>query len=351
MVQRAEKKLYLDTMVHRGDGISLAGGDGAAAAAEDPSAAPAADAGSGLSGAELLATLRFGADALFRTDEGAEPSDEELDALCDRSEGGEARRAALLGGRLDADASKSAAEFVGSGQPLSTFILHGEDFGASRRAAAKAAAEDPLASIAHKFLARSGRSRTTTTVMVDGFAVKRANMYSLEEGEPSVFEREAAAGGGAHGGFGSGGGDDATLAAPPGAGAPSAGGALDGGADGGGGGGKRHVDRAGRDYPHADLCQVCWSDGRLFCCDQCPAAYHAACVGETERALERANPWACPHHACATCGRKAAAAGGLLFRCECCASAFCEVRAACVVAPLPFSFGLALVVFSDPQHV
>ena len=30
------------------------------------------------------------------------------------------------------------------------------------------------------------------------------------------------------------------------------------------------------------------------------------------------NSWACPHHQCATCGRKAAAAGGLLFRCISC---------------------------------
>jgi len=34
--------------------------------------------------------------------------------------------------------------------------------------------------------------------------------------------------------------------------------------------------------------------------------------------------WACPHHSCATCGRKAAAAGGLLFRCAVCPQAFCE---------------------------
>ncbi len=33
---------------------------------------------------------------------------------------------------------------------------------------------------------------------------------------------------------------------------------------------------------------------------------------------------ACPHHNCATCGRTTAAAGGLLFRCEMCDTAYCE---------------------------
>ena len=35
-------------------------------------------------------------------------------------------------------------------------------------------------------------------------------------------------------------------------------------------------------------------------------------------------PRACPHHTCSSCGRSTSAAGGLLFRCECCVSAFCE---------------------------
>jgi hypothetical protein len=276
MVQRAEKKLYLDTMVHRG------GGDAAATGANGEEAGP--------SGAELLATLKFGADALFRTEAGAEPSEEELDALCDRTPGGDARRAAL-GARLDAAAARSAADFEGSGAPLSTFMLHGEDFSGARAAAARAGADD-MARIAAEFAERSARSRTSTTVVIDGFAVKRANMYSLAQGEPSVFEREA---------------DEAAR------------GGKSAGADT-----QRRLERPGRDYPHIDLCLVCWSDGTLFCCDQCPAAYHAECVGETPKALERANPWACPHHACSTCGRKAAAAGGLIFRCECCASSFCE---------------------------
>jgi len=294
MVQRAEKKLYLDTMVHRGGGGGGAGPSSTVVPGAEGAEGGAAEEEDGaLDGNELLATLKFGADALFRSDAGAEPSEEELDALCDRSAGGDARRAALGEQRLDASAAKSVADFRGDGQPLSTFVLCGEDF-TQQRAKAQQGGQDELAGIAAEFLERSQRERKSTTTMVDGFAVKRANMYSMEAGEPSVFQSETAA-----------------VEAPD---------AQQQQADDG----KRHMERAGRDYPHADVCQVCWTDGTLYCCDQCPAAYHAECVGETAKALERANPWACPHHACSVCARKAAAAGGLLFRCECCASAFCE---------------------------
>ena len=289
IVQRAEKKLYLDTMVHRG------GAPAAAAAGPSDGDAPAdgaATAEQTLSSNELLATLKFGADALFRSDAGEEPTEEELDALCDRTPEGDARRATVLSNRLSLAAGKSASEFEGTGAPISTFILNGEDFSAARQKAMRPGGDD-ISGIAAEFLERSNRSRTTTTTVVDGFVVKRANMYTMEAGEPSVFGREAAL-------------------------VPEAQEAVAGAAE------PRRMERAGRDYPHADLCQVCWTDGTLFCCDQCPAAYHAECVGETPKALERANPWACPHHACVTCGRKAAAAGGLLFRCECCASSFCE---------------------------
>ena len=36
------------------------------------------------------------------------------------------------------------------------------------------------------------------------------------------------------------------------------------------------------------------------------------------------NAFTCPHHACGGCGRKAGAAGGMLFRCEACPSCYCE---------------------------
>ena len=76
---------------------------------------------------------------------------------------------------------------------------------------------------------------------------------------------------------------------------------------------------AGRDYDHQDHCQVCWDGGSLVCCDGCPAAFHPACLGWTKKDVKNlagAMRWFCPMHSCETCGRKAAAVGGLLFRCS-----------------------------------
>ena len=69
-----------------------------------------------------------------------------------------------------------------------------------------------------------------------------------------------------------------------------------------------------------DHCLNCWDGGNLICCEWCPAAYHPKCVGlNSEDDLSGfGNTWACPHHSCSQCERKAAAAGGLLFRCQMC---------------------------------
>ncbi len=48
--------------------------------------AAAADDLEGLSKGEMLSMLRFGADRIFQNAEGRPPSDEELDAIIDRSD-------------------------------------------------------------------------------------------------------------------------------------------------------------------------------------------------------------------------------------------------------------------------
>eukprot|EP00976_Prorocentrum_cordatum_P110742 1195253-Prorocentrum_minimum.AAC.8 len=76
----------------------------------------------GTSKEELLQLLRFGADAVFNNAEGDGPSDKELDALVDRSEGGDDRRAALRA--LDVEAQQTAAEFQAETKaaPLAAFL-------------------------------------------------------------------------------------------------------------------------------------------------------------------------------------------------------------------------------------
>jgi len=265
IVARAEKKLYLDAVVTRP-------GEGPAAEAEEE------DGAACFTAAELAADLVFGADALFRSEAGAAPSEAELDALCDRGAEGDARRAALAGMQAASAASRAAGLEVAP-PPLASFL--GPD-GLRLRAEAKARVE--AAREAPAWLAAK-RARTTVTTVVDGFAVKRANMYDMVGGEPSIFASETAAG----------------RAAGP-----------------------RGGQLAGRDYRHSSCCQVCFEGGELYCCHLCPAAYHAACVGLSKRKLDAAAQWACPHHACGACGRKGSAAGGLLFRCEACEWAYCE---------------------------
>jgi SWI/SNF-related matrix-associated actin-dependent regulator of chromatin subfamily A member 5 len=133
------------------------------------------------------------------------------------------------------------------------------------------------------------RVRVKTTMEIDGHTVLKANNYSLEDGEPSVNAREAAR-------FGN----------------------------------KKKPEKrpraqvAGRDYGHSYTCQACWDGGDIVCCDLCPVSVHAECVGVTQDEVAKATRWACPHHSCHECGRKAAAVGGMLFRCEACPRAFCE---------------------------
>ena len=261
IVQRAEKKLFLDSVVTAGGGATAQGGDYSS----------------------LLDTIKFGADGILANRAGAPPSDEELDALCDRSEGGEARRAALGSQRQ----RRSAADFaaVAEAAPLSTFILKGEDL-AQKRAAAKAAAK---AAMAAPLVGK--RSRSGTTMEIDGHTVLKLNNYSLEAGEPSVFAREAAA---------------AAAGDKP---------------------ARRKVQVAGKDYAHSDWCQLCWEGGDLICCAGCPVALHAECSGtglsfaQMARSKER---FLCPHHACRECGRASAAVGGWLFRCQACTASFCD---------------------------
>jgi hypothetical protein len=64
--------------------------------------------------------------------------------------------------------------------------------------------------------------------------------------------------------------------------------------------------------------------------------------------------WRCPHHSCDECGRKAQAAGGLLFRCAICPHAYCEDHLppdATVRPRPPWRYSSAYVYTSVPLRV
>jgi SWI/SNF-related matrix-associated actin-dependent regulator of chromatin subfamily A member 5 len=140
---------------------------------------------------------------------------------------------------------------------------------------------------------KQARKRESRLVNDGGNMVLKQNMYTMEEGEPSVYDKEAA-------------GTREKSAKIQEAKKKAS---------------TRQI--AGRDYEHQDFCLQCWDGGDLVCCDFCPAAYHLKCLGVQEADIPKLG-WSCPQHSCAQCGRSAAAAGGLLFRCTACPDAFCE---------------------------
>jgi len=123
------------------------------------------------------------------------------------------------------------------------------------------------------------------SVMVDGVGkvnVLKSNQYTLEGGEPSVFDVEAK-------------GKDNEWAK-----------------------GKKKKAQA---FVNQDHCQVCFDYGDLLLCQYCPAAYHLACCRLRK---VPSGQWSCPHHqGCVTCLRSCGAIG-FTFRCEACANSYCE---------------------------
>ena len=276
MTQRAEKKLFLEQMVSRGS----------TAAAESMEA---------LDRNDLYGLLRFGVDAVFSKDSGDPPSDEELSALMDRSEDGDRRRAEMQGA-LKQDTQFSATDFVeGKAEetPISTFMMPSkiaETVGDPSLLQVKR--NTSLKEIAKEFQSQilsSKRNRTSTTMEIDGFTVLKSNNYDLETGEPSVNVRESKL-------------TQQQLQVTK----------------------RSRGQVAGRDYGHSYTCQGCWDGGNIVCCDLCPVSVHPECIGYSMEEIGRTARWSCPHHACFECGRKSAAVGGLLFRCECCTRAYCE---------------------------
>ena len=196
----------------------------------------------------------------------------------------------------------TVADFAADGgaaaaAPISTYVMPssvkasggGDDDDAANAAGGKRNKNQTMKEIAAEVNAQiltGKRERKTTTMVVDGHTILKANNYSLEDGEPSVHVRESRK-------------------------KPQA-------------EKKQRAQVAGRDYGHSYTCQACWDGGDIVCCDLCPVSVHAECIGVTQDELAKATRWACPHHSCHECGRKSAAVGGMLFRCEACPRAFCE---------------------------
>ncbi len=324
IVQRAQKKLFLDGMVNRGSSAIAKGIDDNIADDDGNNQEKEKDI------SDVLSVLKFGWNSIFssESEKGTTISDKEIDAIIDR------RRGLDANGRLLSDKPKdtttdSATSDVDKGMDVevsdgaivtnsTAFKENVEvtvtDFDESAPFVSIRQFEGELVdkvlptinSFEKKLKTKYGvsnenilinrRSRESRLVEqevagVGKVQVLKKNMYSLEDGEPSVFDKE----------FKSSKQDSGPMEQIY---KVSTGKQI-----------------AGRDYANQDHCQQCWSDeGGIFCCDFCPMSFHAKCLHLKGVPSGR---YTCPHHYCSVCERTTSEAG-MLFRCEQCTHAYCE---------------------------
>jgi len=272
MVERAQKKLYLDRMVTR---------DGAAGDSQNNSTEDFEQDGD-----KLLATLKFGCNAVFGKNEKSNhlPNDEDIEVITDRSRTEDCSKGKLKGGTIE-----TAKDFDALKGFRSTTEFAGIDFGEIRR---------QNTNKQHETINEIGkawqRERKSRIKMMNGegsgygkmVPVLAANDYELQTGEKSVFQREY-----------NGNAEIAAAAAVP-------------------------QKKLGHSFEMQDFCQVCGDGGSLIGCPRCPIALHLnrKCAG-VQNAKEL---MFCTHHNCAECGKNTSHAGGWLYRCNACPNAYCE---------------------------
>lgn len=269
IVQRARDKIYLMQATMKAGG-EVEAQQGAPQQLTMP--------GARVSRAEMISVLQFGvAGALSAQQEGeAAVSQKQVDQLVGEVEAAIERGAGAtsvgVGGRK---ATERVGEFTAeiAAQAASALGV-GDGEGASNE-------NEVDVSKAVEILGRGSRDRQSRFFQVGGDLVLKINNYTLEEGERSVFDSEL-------------------------------GGRADRWSER-----RAHRSQAGKDYDNCSQCQLCWKQGEVLCCDYCPTVMHPHCAG-IDDVGELGSTWACPHHKCVFCGRKAHAAGGLLFRCTEC---------------------------------
>lgn len=279
ILERAEKKLYLDQMVNRGASSQNA---------DD-------DSGGGLSTDDLLQALKFGSNAIFSSSNDL-PTEADISILTDRTRTEDDTRGILQGGvtntaqSFDKDKKLTDTqtfdginfrEFRDSqqthlrkkkGKLLDSLKIEwagileegiGSDSGKRKR-------KNRIVSIAGK---GSGYGKEFVPVLV-------GNNYDLDSGEPSVWTETKR-----------------KMPAPP----------------------KKKPKKAATFRDNQDFCQCCGDGGILILCPSCPVSVHEKCCGMTPRQFLR-----CSHHRCTSCDRNVSTAGGLLFPCQSCPGSFCE---------------------------
>jgi hypothetical protein len=187
MVERAQKKLYMDRMVNTSGGAGVDEGE------------------MQVSDKDVVSTLRFGCNAVFGQDAEKKnnlPTDEDIHIITDRNRSEDFSNGNLKGGVAD-----KTDDFEATKDLLETTKLAGIDFKAIRDEQArkdKARGADVPKSLGGisdmwRQLQDQKRRRKSRLIMLDGMRtgygkksvpVLAANNYELEAGESSVFTRE-----------------------------------------------------------------------------------------------------------------------------------------------------------------
>ena len=277
IVERAEKKLYLDQMVNRGTSNQEMDEDAAA----------------GLSTSELLASLKFGSNAVF-TSSNDMPKDSEIEKITDRT-----RTEESSDGNLKGASAHTASDFDKDKELTDTRNFCGVDF---RKLRAEKEGKSTSGS-KNKFLDRlkqdwkglhgeseqemgkGKRFRKSRLLQVESngsgwgsshVPVLAMNDYDLSSGEPSAWGRETK--------------KVASVQQ------------------------KKKVNN----FVNQDFCQSCGDGGTLIECPRCPVSLHSSCCG-----LKPYEFQCCSHHKCVLCSKTAVGSGGLIYRCQSCPNAYC----------------------------
>jgi hypothetical protein len=83
----------------------------------------------------------------------------------------------------------------------------------------------------------------------------------------------------------------------------------------------------GRLWSHRTFCTLCGKHGNennTVRCAHCPLLFHQNCAADQQIFFKGLGMFICPHHRCTECNRSTASAGGLLFRCNGCLTSYCE---------------------------
>jgi hypothetical protein len=253
------------------------------------------DGDDGLTSSELLASLTFGSNAVFKSSNDL-PTDADISRVTDRTRSEESSNGLLQGG-----ATKTAIDFDKDRELTDTRNFCGVDFRKLReekekKFSGKGPKNKMLDQLKSEWMqAQTGeteeemgkgkRKRKSRVLQVasngSGWGQSHVpvlvmNNYDLQSGEPSVWR------------------ETKKCQFVP-------------------------KETNANKFINQDFCQNCGEGGLLIECPRCPVSVHASCCG-----LQPEEFQCCNHHHCFPCGKNAVGAGGLLYRCQSCPSAYCS---------------------------